>query len=105
MSTTVPSGTCEDRTTPLTIARLLSAPLPELLAEAGAEIVDSSIRDTEFYGAAVQRRGEPIRLLLPTGRTARERDTMARVLVGKLLGTDLKPLPASLEARTYGGAL
>ncbi|MFJ6348637.1 hypothetical protein ACIQKB_04070 [Streptomyces sp. NPDC092046] len=106
MSTTVSASTCGNTSaTPLTPARLLSAPLPVLLAEANAEIVDSSIRDTEFFGAAVQRRGEPIRLLLPTGRSARERDTMVRMLVGRLVGAELKPLPASLEARTYGGAL
>lgn len=88
----------------LTVDRLLSAPLPELLAETNAEIVDSSIRDAGFYGAAVQARNGRISLHLPTGRSDRERDTMIRALVGRLVGSDLKPLPASLEVRTYGGA-
>ena len=70
----------------LTPARLLSAPLPELLAATNAEIVESSIKDDEFFGAAIQRRGEPIRLFLPSGRDAAERDRMARLLVGQLLG-------------------
>ncbi|MFD3532065.1 hypothetical protein [Streptomyces sp. NPDC058664] len=104
MSTTVPTRTCENSPpTPLTVDRLLSAPLPELLAESGAEIIDSSIRDAGFFGAAVQNRDGRISLHLPAGRSDRERDTMARALVGRLFGTDLKPLPASLEVRTYGG--
>lgn len=105
MSTTVSARTSEITLTPrLTVDRLLSAPLPELLAESGAEIVDSSIRDAEFFGAAVQSRNGRISLHLPTGRSDRERDTMVRALVGRLVGADLKPLPVSLEVRTYGGA-
>lgn len=85
-------------------SRLITAPLPELLAEANAEIIDSSICDANFFGAAVQNRNGRISLHLPTGRSDRERDTMVRALVGRLVGADLKPLPASLEVRTYGGA-
>lgn len=105
MRTSADANVSASKSSPLTPARLFSVPLPELLAESNAEIVDSSITDAEFFGAAVQRRGEPIRLLLPTGRSARERDTMIRMLVGRLVGADLKTLPASLEARTFGGAL
>ncbi|PVC73492.1 hypothetical protein [Streptomyces sp. CS081A] len=85
MSTTVSTRPGEDRPTPLTVDRLLSAPLPELLASSGAEIIDSSIQDAGFYGAAVQRRDGGISLHLPTGRSAAERDIMARQLVGRLI--------------------
>ncbi|MEV4424032.1 hypothetical protein AB0K23_01385 [Streptomyces sp. NPDC049602] len=70
---------------PLTVDRLLSAPLSELLAKSDAEIVDSSITDAEFYGAAVQHRSGRIHLHLPADRSAQERDLMARTLVGRLL--------------------
>ena len=94
MSTTVSTRICDDTpTTPLTIGRLLSAPLPELLATSGAEVIDSSITDAEFYGAAVQHRSGGIRLHLPANRTAEERDLMVRTLVGRVL------------AASYGGAL
>jgi hypothetical protein len=81
------------KSSPLTIGRLLSAPLPELLETSGAEIIDSSITDAHFYGAAVQHRNGRIHLHLPTNRSARERDLMARTLVGRLF------------AENYGGAL
>lgn len=86
-------------------ARLVTAPLPELLAEANATIFDTSVTDATFLGEVVRPHTGPAIVCLPKGRPARERETMARILVGKLFGTDMKPLPASLEARTYGGAL
>ncbi|MFC8009127.1 hypothetical protein [Streptomyces cinereoruber] len=86
MSTTVPTRTCGNSpATPLTVDRLLSAPLPELLASSNAEIVDSSIQDAGFYGAAVHRRDGGISLHLPKGRSAAERDVMVRQLVGRLV--------------------
>ncbi|GGU91142.1 hypothetical protein GCM10010275_30290 [Streptomyces litmocidini] len=86
MSTTVPTRTCGNSpAAPLTVDRLLSAPLPELLASSNAQIVDSSITDAGFYGAAVQRRDGGISLHLPKGRSAAERDVMVRSLVGRLI--------------------
>ncbi|MZE56143.1 hypothetical protein GTY86_33715 [Streptomyces sp. SID5770] len=80
------SGTCVPATSnTLTVDRLLSAPLPELLASSNAEIVDSSIQDAGFYGAAIHRRDGGISLHLPKGRSAAERDVMVRQLVGRLL--------------------
>ncbi|MGA5869281.1 hypothetical protein [Streptomyces cinereoruber] len=71
--------------TPLTVDRLLSAPLPELLASSNAEIVDSPIVHPSFYGLALQDRDGGISLHLPANRSAAERDVMARQLVGRLL--------------------
>lgn len=104
MSTTVPTRTCEDSPTqPLTVDRLLSTPLPTLLAEVGAEIIDAPAEYDDFEGIAVRPHVGPIQVVLPKGRSSQYRETMARALVGRLCGTDLKPLPASLEVRTYGG--
>ncbi len=44
----------ERRPTP---AEILDTPLPDLLAETGVELLDSSITDSGFCGAVVQRRG------------------------------------------------
>ncbi|MFE0651024.1 hypothetical protein ACFVZH_20785 [Streptomyces sp. NPDC059534] len=104
MSTTVSARTCENSSSPLTTARLLSAPLPELLAEVGAEIIDAPAQYDSFEGVALRPQTGPIQVVLPKGRSAQYRDTMARALVGRLIGTDLKPLPASLEVRTFGGS-
>lgn len=104
MSTTVPIRTCGNTpATPLTVDRLLSAPLPELLAEVGAEIVDVPVDEDAFLGEAVQPRSGLTKFYMPAGRTAFERDTVARILVGKLVGAPMRPVPPSLDVRTYGG--
>ncbi|MER7517810.1 hypothetical protein [Streptomyces sp. NPDC126499] len=90
---------------PLTPARLFSAPLSELLAETNAEIIDAPTEYEHFEGVALRQSAGPIQVVLPKKQSARERDTMARYLVGRLLGTPMLPLPASLEARSFGGAL
>lgn len=89
----------------LTPARLFSAPLPELLAEAGAKIVESSIDEPDYYGAIVKPSTGPAIVCIPESRSAVEKSAMARLLVGRLLGAPMLPLPASLQARTFGGAL
>ncbi|MEU2236152.1 hypothetical protein [Streptomyces vietnamensis] len=88
----------------LTVDRLLSAPLPELLAEVGAEIIDTSVTDETFFGEVVKPRTGRALLCMPTGRSAFERDTIIRILVGKLVGAPMRPVPPSLDVRTYGGA-
>ncbi|MBB4984996.1 hypothetical protein [Streptomyces nymphaeiformis] len=87
----------------LTVDRLLSAPLSKLLAEVNAEIVDTSVTDESFFGQVVKPRTGTALLCMPTGRSAFERDTVARILVGKLVGAPMRPVPPSLDVRTYGG--
>ncbi|MFE4420397.1 hypothetical protein [Streptomyces sp. NPDC056817] len=77
-----------------TVDRLLDAPLPQLLAETGVEIVDSSIPDREFFGAAIQRKNGDFILAMPTGRSELEHDTMARYLLAQVFDVDLPRLPA-----------
>ncbi|MFD6360171.1 hypothetical protein ACFWFX_09990 [Streptomyces roseolus] len=104
MSTTVPIRTCGNTpAAPLTPARLLSAPLADLLAEVDAEVLDAPAEYDAFEGVALKPRKGPIQIVLPKARSAAHRDVMARVLVGRLLGTELAPLPASLQSRTVGG--
>jgi hypothetical protein len=76
---------------------LLDAPLPQLLAELDVELVDSSITDTGFFGALVERRDGTRLLSMPVGRSAFERDTAARMLLAEGLGLDAPPVPAPLE--------
>ncbi len=89
--------------TPLTVDRLLSAPLPELLAEVDAQIVDTSVTDETYLGEVVKPRTGTALLCMPRGRSAFERDTIVRILVGKLVGAPMRPVPPSLDVRTYGG--
>ncbi|WP_369167819.1 hypothetical protein AB5J49_08080 [Streptomyces sp. R28] len=78
---------------PKTTVDLLDAPLPELLTECRTEIVESSITDRTFFGAFVERRDGSRILSMPTGRSAFERDTAARMLLAEGLGLDAPPLP------------
>ncbi|HEY9408454.1 MAG TPA: hypothetical protein VIP77_02640 [Jiangellaceae bacterium] len=77
---------------------LLDAPLPRLLAELRVEIVDSSITDATFFGAYVERRDGSRILSMPSGRSAFERDTTARMLLAEGLGLDAPPLPKPFAA-------
>ncbi|MGW4050823.1 hypothetical protein ACWENA_08315 [Streptomyces sp. NPDC004779] len=88
---------------PLTPARLLSAPLADLLAEVDAEVTDAPAEYDAFEGVAVKPHVGPIQIVLPKARSAAHRDAMARILVGRLLGADLAPLPSSLQVRMVGG--
>ncbi|RRQ81531.1 hypothetical protein [Streptomyces griseofuscus] len=74
--------------------RLLDAPLDDLLAETGVEIVDSPITDAGFFGAAVQRKSGQLRLEMPAGRSDLEHDTVARYLLAQVFDIDLPKLPA-----------
>lgn len=81
----------------LSPARLLGAPFPELLAELDVLLVDSSITDAGFLGAVVQRRDGQLILAMPVGRSAFERDTAARMLLGEALGVGAAPVPEPLQ--------
>ncbi len=75
-------------------AQLLDAPLDEILAETGVEIVDSSITDVTFFGAVVQRKSGELILAMPAGRSELEHDTVARYLLAQVFDVDLPKLPA-----------
>jgi hypothetical protein len=78
----------------LTPAHLLDTPLPDLLAETGVELFDSSIADAEFFGAVVQHKSGDIVLAMPAGRSELEHDTVARYLLAQVFDVDLPKLPA-----------
>lgn len=79
--------------TGITAGHLLDTPLPQLLTQLGVEIVESSITDRTFFGAFVELRDGGRLLSMPSGRSAFERDTAARMLLTEGLGLDAPPLP------------
>jgi hypothetical protein len=81
----------------LSTRRLLNAPLGDLLAELGVELVDSAITDTTFFGALVERRDGSRILSMPVGRPEYERDTAARMLLAQGFGLDAPPVSAPLS--------
>jgi hypothetical protein len=81
-------------TAALSPAQVLDAPLDDLLATAGVEMVDSSITDRTFFGAVVQRKSGELLLAMPAGRSELEHDTVARYLLAQVFDVDLPQLPA-----------
>lgn len=77
----------------LTVDRIFDAPLPQLLADTGVEIYDSSITDRSFFGAVVERKNGDLALAMPPGRSELEHDTMARYLLAQVFDVDLPKLP------------
>lgn len=98
VTATTPTATTDQ---PITIDRLLSAPLPELIAETGVKLIESSITDENFCGAVVVRDGQPTALWMPPGRSDIENNVIARYLIGKALHIDLTPLPEPFEVETH----
>ncbi|MFJ7963168.1 hypothetical protein [Streptomyces sp. NPDC096324] len=87
----------------ITTERLLTAPLPQLLADAGATLVESSITEHGFTGYAHQEGGRLL-LAMRRGQPAFERDCVARALLGDVLGVPLPELPAPYQLTPLAGA-
>jgi hypothetical protein len=81
----------------LSPAHLLDTPLPDLLAETGVQLFESSIPDAKFFGAVVQRKSGEVILSMPTGRSELEHDTVARYLIAQAFDVDLPQLPEPFE--------
>lgn len=96
MKSTCPAPTRLSETVAVSVTpdRILDAPLDDLLAETGAEIVDSQIPDRDFFGAVVRSKNGDLLLAMPTGRSELEHDTVARYLLAQVFDVDLPKLPA-----------
>jgi hypothetical protein len=77
----------------ITAARLLNAPLDDLLLELDVKLHLSQITDPGFIGALVQLPDDSLVLSMPPGRPRLERDTVARAMLGQVIGVPLGPLP------------
>ncbi|OQQ13007.1 hypothetical protein B0675_40020 [Streptomyces sp. M41(2017)] len=73
-------------------ADLLDTPLPQLLADLGAVLVESGITEYGFSGYA-HREGGRLLLAMRRGQPALERDCVARALLGNALGVPMPELP------------
>lgn len=76
---------------------LLDTPLLRLLAEHDVELVDSSITDRTFFGYFLERTDGHRVLAMPRGRSAREHDRVARMLLADGLGLNGPPASAPLH--------
>lgn len=81
-----------------TVEHVIAAPMPELLAELNAQIIDiSSIDHPGFYGQLVVKRSGEVILAMPVDRDPVERDAAARMLLAHHLGLSLNLFPAHME--------
>ncbi len=80
---------------------VLETPLPQLLAEFGVELVDSTITDRTYFGAFVEHRDGSRVLSMPPGRSAFERDTAARMLLAEGLGLEAPQVPTPLTVSRF----
>jgi hypothetical protein len=71
----------------------LDAPLDDLLLELNVELHPSSITDPRFVGAVVQSPDGGLVLWMPPGQPRLERDTVARAMLGHVIGVPLGALP------------
>lgn len=99
VATCTPERPVRKRGASLTTARLLDTPLPQLLGELGVELHESSITDAGFYGAVVVLRDGQMVLSMPGGRSAFQRDTVARMLLAEALGIETAPIPEPLRMK------
>lgn len=77
-----------------TVDHILGAPLPQLLAEHAAQIVEvTSIDDHRFFGQLFEKRSGQVILAMPAGRTTRERDCVARMLLAHFNDLPLNRFP------------
>ncbi|MEU8829384.1 hypothetical protein [Streptomyces sp900116325] len=90
MQSTAP---CPPARRSITRARLLDAPLDDLLRELNVELHLSSITDSDFV-LVVQRGDGSLVLSMSPGRPRWERDTVTRAMLGQAIGV---PLGALLE--------
>jgi hypothetical protein len=81
----------------ITAARLLDAPLDDLLLELDVKLHLSQITDSGFIGALIQLPDGTLVLSMPPGRPRLERDTVARAMLGRVIGVPLGPLPEMYE--------
>ncbi|WP_394434763.1 hypothetical protein [Streptomyces sp. SGAir0957] len=67
-------------------AHVMSAPIPQLLAELNVEMVQTPIDDPRFYGAVFELKDGSRILAMPTGRDEFEHDYTARDLLARAFG-------------------
>lgn len=90
------SGTTALAPAPLSTDRLLNAPLPQLLAKHGVEVVEIEA-EPRFTGGTFQRPDGSLLFVRPAGRPVAEWEITARALLGRALRVALPPLPAPFE--------
>lgn len=79
---------------------LVETPLPQLLHAYRVELTDTCTTDRMFLGNFVEHQDGSRVLSMPVGRSAFERDTVARILLAEALGLDAPPVPAPLTVST-----
>ncbi|MFI6105805.1 hypothetical protein [Streptomyces sp. NPDC051310] len=84
-----------------TVEHVIAAPLPQLLVEQNATLVDiTSVTQSWFYGQLIEKRSGALILAMPAGQDPVERDAVARLLIAHFHGLAEDAFPASMTATT-----
>ncbi|MEU0716804.1 hypothetical protein ABZ498_06435 [Streptomyces lavendulocolor] len=84
-----------------TVEHVIAAPLPQLLAEQNARLVDiTSVQEPWFYGQLIKKRSGALILAMPVGQDPTERDAAARLLIAHFHGLAEDLFPAHMTATT-----
>ncbi|MFD6553746.1 hypothetical protein [Streptomyces sp. NPDC058398] len=70
----------------------MDTPLPQLLADLGAQLVESSITERGFTGY-ISREGGRLLLAMRPGQPRAEREMLARAMIGRALRVPMPELP------------
>ncbi|MFH9574236.1 hypothetical protein ACH4MG_27310 [Streptomyces sp. NPDC017454] len=87
---------CPDAQQKTTPDYLMTAPLPQLLAEHNVDVVEIEAAPG-FTGGTFRRPDGSMLFVRPAGRPAAEWELTARALLGRALRVPLPPLPAPFE--------
>ncbi|MFE0887883.1 hypothetical protein ACFW4Q_02410 [Streptomyces rochei] len=90
------SGTALLARASLSTDHLMNAPLPQLLAEHGVDVVEVEA-EPGFTGGTYARADGSLLFVRPAGRPVAEWEITARALLGRVLRVPLPPLPAPFE--------
>jgi len=77
----------------VTVGQIMNLPLDQVLTGLDIRVIESSITDAHFSGAAHIGNGQKITLVMPPGRDEFETDCIVRYLTAQSLGLDVTPLP------------
>jgi hypothetical protein len=87
------SGTAVLTSPRISTDHLLDAPLAELLAEFGVDVMVSRITDPTFTGATAIRSDGSLLFLRPPSRPDAEWEMLARAMLGRVLRVPMPDLP------------
>ncbi len=84
-----------------TVDHLMDAPLGDLLAEFGIEVIDYPSPERDFTGAAAIRGDGSLAFYLPPNRPTAEREIVVRSMLGQSFAVEMPDLPDPYQLSAF----